>query len=233
MISKNVICLKHGAKYNFDYVNRLYSMVRRHSTYEINFYCITENPYNLHPDIKILPLPSNISLQGWWYKPYVFSKNFPVIGDLLFIDLDVVIIKNIDCFWDYEPDKFCIIRDFTRSQISDWKRFNSSIFKLKSGSFPNVWENLVNDLNQSKRMHGDQDWIYSQIKHNFQFWPDEWIRSYKWEIRNRNDVIKIGLKRQFKEIANPTVDSRTKILVFHGDPKPSDVQDPIIVDNWQ
>ena len=82
-------------------------------------------------------------------------------------------------------------------------------------------------------MHGDQDWIYSQIRNNFQFWPDDWIRSYKWEIRSRNDIIKIGLKRQFKEVANPAIDPRTKILVFHGDPKPEEVQDPIIVDNWR
>jgi hypothetical protein len=164
----------------------------------------------------------------------VFSKNFPVIGDLLFIDLDVVIIKNIDCFWDYEPDKFCIIRDFTRSQISDWKRFNSSIFKLKSGSFPNVWENLVNDLNQSKRMHGDQDWIYSQIKHNYAYWPDDWCQSYKWEIRDRKEIIGSGQKRTFASILHePKIKLETKILVFHGDPKPDQVKDPIVIDNWQ
>lgn len=234
MISKNVICLKHGVKYSFDYVNRLYSMVKRHSTYEIDFYCITEDPSNLHPEIKILPLPSNLPLQGWWYKPYLFSKNFPVIGDLLFIDLDVVIIKNIDCFWDYEPNKFCIIRDFTRSQVSDWQRFNSSVFRLKSRSLPNVWENLINDLDQSKRMHGDQDWIYSQVKHDYAYWPDDWCQSYKWEIRNRKEIIGSGQKRTFATILHePKIKLETKILVFHGDPKPEQVKDPIVVDNWK
>jgi hypothetical protein len=82
-------------------------------------------------------------------------------------------------------------------------------------------------------MHGDQDWIFSQIKTNFCFWPDEWIQSYKWEIRNKTDVIRLENKRIFRSIENPKIDPRTKVLVFHGEPKPSDVQDPIIVDNWR
>lgn len=234
MSNKSVICLKHGVKYNADYVNRLYSMVTRHSSYDINFYCITEDPSNLNSNIKVLSLPTNLPLQGWWYKPYVFSKNFPVDGDLLFIDLDVVIIKNIDCFWTYEPNKFCIIRDFTRSQIADWKRFNSSIFRLNSKSLPSVWDNLIKAPEQAKRMHGDQDWIYDQVKSNFAYWPDEWCQSYKWEVRSRNEIVGVGRQRKFSTILKePKIKSDTKILVFHGDPKPEQVKDPIVVDNWQ
>jgi hypothetical protein len=41
------------------------------------------------------------------------------------------------------------------------------------------------------------------------------------------------MKRVFRDVVNPDIDARTKILVFHGDPKPSEVKDPIIVDNWR
>jgi len=163
----------------------------------------------------------------------VFSSELPLEGTIIFLDLDIVIIDNIDSLWTYNPGRFCIIRDFNRSSIRDWSKFNSSIFKFEKGNFQFVWDNLIKDITVTRKMHGDQDWIYSQIRNNYQFWPDEWIQSYKWEIRNRNDVIKVGLKRQFKEVANPKVDPRTKILVFHGDPKPDEVKDPIIVDNWQ
>ena len=227
-----LVCLKHGDKYNHTYVNKLYNMVKRHTTIPFNFACITENATNLNADIKIIPLPKSKVLSGWWYKPWVFSQELPLQGNILFLDLDIVIIKNIDELWQYNDNSFTIIRDFNRSTIKDWSKFNSSIFKFTQGSYSFVWDNFIKDTSIIRRLHGDQDWIFSQIKSNFRFWPDEWIQSYKWEVRNRNDIIKEGLKRRFKDIANPVIKSETKILVFHGDPKPSDVQDPIIVDNW-
>jgi len=228
-----VVCLKHGNKYDYTYVNKLYSMVKRHTTVPFNFACITENSINLHQDIKIISVPQIHNVSGWWYKPWVFSKDLPIEGNIMFFDLDIVIIKNIDDLWNYNNNSFTIIRDFNRSTIKEWAKFNSSIFKFPKGAYSFVWENFKNDLSITRRLHGDQDWIFNQIKKDFQFWPDEWIQSYKWEVRNRNDVIKDGLKRRFREIANPTIKPETKILVFHGDPKPSDVQDPIIVDNWR
>lgn len=231
-MDKWVVCLKHGKKYGSDYVNKLYNMTKRHSTVPFGFACITEDASELDPNIKIIPMPKQTSISGWWYKPWVFSNDLPLEGTILFLDLDIVVIKNIDQFWTYNPGKFCIIRDFNRSTVKDWNKFNSSIFKFEKGAYSFVWDNLVKDIAVVKRMHGDQDWIFSQIKNNFIFWPDEWCQSYKWEVRSRNDIIRVGPKRKFKEIANPTIDARTKILVFHGDPKPDEVLDPVVVQNW-
>ena len=232
-MDKWFVCLKHGTKYNYEYVNKLYNMVERNCSVPYGFACITEDPTGLNPNIKIIPLPVTPGVNGWWYKPWVFSKDLPLQGTIMFLDLDLVIIKNIDDFWNYCPGRFCIIRDFNRSTVKDWNKFNSSIFKFEKGAYSFVWENFIKDPGIIKRMHGDQDWIYSQIRSNFQFWPDEWIRSYKWEVRNRQDIVRDGVRRIFKEIANPEIDARSRILVFHGDPKPSDVKDPIIVDNWR
>jgi hypothetical protein len=231
--SRNVICLKYGDKYSAQYVNRLFNMVKRHTTGDVGFYCITENPVGLDDHIKVIPLPQNKSLQGWWYKPFVFSKEFPVQGKLLFLDLDIVIIANIDCFFEYTPTKFCIIRDFTRAMNSSWNRYNSSVFRLDSGTLPDVWEKLIRDTSVTKRLHGDQDWLFETIKENFAFWPDEWCQSYKWEIRNRNEIIGVGRQRNFATIQHePKIKPETRILVFHGDPKPEQVKDPIVVTNW-
>jgi hypothetical protein len=232
-MDKWLVCLKHGEKYSSDYVNKLYNMVKRNSTIPFNFACITENPSGLNDKIKIIPIPIHVTLSGWWYKTWVFSNELPLSGSILFFDLDVVVINSIDDLWNYNNGQFCIIRDFNRSTVKNWNKFNSSIFKLEKGSHSYVWENFLKEKDVVKRMHGDQDWIFSQIKTNFCFWPDEWIQSYKWEIRNKTDVIRLENKRIFRSIENPKIDPRTKVLVFHGEPKPSDVQDPIIVDNWR
>lgn len=206
-------------------------MTTRHMTVPHGFACITEDPTGLHPDIRVIPTPKG-KVSGWWYKPWVFSKDIPLEGTLLFMDLDIVVIGNIDNLWTHFPGKFAIIKDFNRSLVKGWEKFNSSIFRLEKGQLPHVWENLAADWKHTTRMHGDQDWIYMQIKKDFVFWPDEWIQSYKWEIRNRNDIVRVNNKRGFKDIANPVIRPETTILVFHGDPKPNEVQDPVVVQNW-
>lgn len=231
MTNKWIVCLKHGQKYSVDYVNRLFNMTKRHSTVPFNFACITEDPAGMNPEIRHIPLPK-YAVSGWWYKPWVFSNEIPLDGTLLFLDLDLVIIKNIDNLWHYKPGRFCIIRDFNRSTIKTWNKFNSSVFRIEKGQYPQVWDNLSKDFLQTRRMHGDQDWIYSQLKNQEIFWPEEWIQSYKWEIRNKTDVVKIGNRRVFKDVVNPVIKPDTNILVFHGDPKPDEVQDPVVVQNW-
>jgi hypothetical protein len=208
-------------------------MVRRHSTVNFGFACITEDPSGLDPNIRVISIPKYLSLNGWWYKTWVFSNELPLTGTIMFMDLDLVIIKNIDELWNYKNGSFAIIRDFNRCTVKEWDRFNSSVFKFEKGQFTHVWDNFIKNTSVTKRMHGDQDWIFDQIRSKFSFWPDEWIRSYKWEIRSRQDVVRVGIKRVFNQIDTPAIEPETKILVFHGEPKPEDVQDPIIVDNWK
>ena len=88
-----ILCLKHGQKYSADYVNKLYNMTQRHCTLEHEFVCITEDPAYLLPGIQTIPLPKG--LDGWWNKPYMFSKDLPINGTILYLDLDVVITSFI------------------------------------------------------------------------------------------------------------------------------------------
>ena len=84
------------------------------------------------------------------------------------------------------------------------------------------------------RLAGDQDFIFEKTKsEDFIWWPDEWIQSYKWEMRDRRDLIRIDSKRNFKENKDPIVKPETCIAVFHGDPHPHEVTDRWVVDNWK
>ena len=42
-----------------------------------------------------------------------------------------------------------------------------------------------------------QDWLYDQVKDNFVFWPDEWLQSYKWEMRNKPTMTRVDGERNF------------------------------------
>ena len=180
-----VVCLKYGDKYNADYVNKLYAMVKRNLTIDHEFVCFTENPEGINEEIRIEPLPDH-PLKGWWYKPMFFNPNLPIKGTILFFDLDVIIFDNIDYLFTHDPGKFYIIRDFNRFVIKNYQKFNSSVFRLNTGQHSEVWTNFIkNSESIMKRYPGDQDWIRVCITQNFNFWPDEWIQSYKWEMRGK------------------------------------------------
>lgn len=227
-----VVCLKHGAKYGAEYVNRLHSMVNRHLTVDHEFVCLTEQPQGINDGIKIIPLHLDSRITGWWYKPYFFNPNLGVDGTILYLDLDVVICNNLDKFFTYKPTEFCIIRDFNRHQRPGWDRMNSSVFRLNTGQHAHVYDEFIKNPHGARRFHGDQDWMYAKIKDNFKFWPDEWVQSYKWEMRGKPEMVRINGKRNFKDIGEPVVLPETSIAVFHGDPNPNECRDPWVVDNW-
>ena len=227
-----VVCLKWGNKYSSEYVNRLNNMVARNLTIPYEFVCFTDNKQGIDAGIRVEPLPT-LPTQGWWYKPYFLSADLPIKGTLLFLDLDVVVFKNIDELFSYQPERFCIIRDFNRSLRANWDRMNSSVFRTPIGMHDSLWQDFKrNPAIHTSRNRGDQDWMFRHIK-NHVFWPDEWIQSYKWEMRGKNKLAMVNGKRNFADIAEPTVLKNTSIAVFHGDPNPADCKDPWVVDRWR
>ena len=69
----------------------------------------------------------------------MFSDQLPIKGAILYLDLDLVICKNIDNMFLYNPDKWCVIRDFTRHIRPDWKKYNSSVIRFDAGSLLSFW----------------------------------------------------------------------------------------------
>jgi hypothetical protein len=230
-----VVCLKWGTKYSAEYVNRLHSMVERNLTLPYSFVCFTDDTKGINSNIRCELLP-DLPVNGWWYKPMFFDPNFVLKGTILFLDLDLIVFKNIDCLFEHRVGKFCIIRDFNRSKIKNYSRINSSVFRIEAGSNSSVYNEFIkNTKSISSRFHGDQEWIYHQSQGRFEYWPDSWIQSYKWEMRSGSEMVKDPQtgKRNFREQGEPVILDDTKIAVFHGDPNPKDCKDAWVVQNWR
>jgi len=233
-VDRFVLCLKHGNKYSAEYVNILHRMVKRHLTLPYTFCCLTEDPKGLDKDIRVIPLPQGLT--GWWCKPYMFSKDLPIKGDILYLDLDVVIARNIDKLFTYHPNAWCTIRDFTRAMRPKWQKYNSSVVRFKTGQLDHVWTDFnKNKVNIQKKFFGDQDWLYHRVGGQAVLYPDNWILSWKWEVRKSKEWAPNGRKgnRTFKDIENVTPRPECCIAVFHGDPNPANCQDPWVRENWQ
>ena len=231
-----VLCLKHGTKYSADYVNKLYNMVKRHCTIDYEFVCLTDDARGINKDVTILPLPGGIA--GWWCKPYMFSKDLPLNGTVLYMDLDVVIADNIDKLFTYQSQHWCTLRDFTRAMRPKWHKYNSSIVRYRVGELDFVWTEYQKDrISIEKRLHGDQDWLY-EVTHKRKgamLYPDSWVQSWKWEVRKDRTFAPGGIrgKRKLKTIEHCKPRVECCVCVFHGDPNPEHCNDPWVVENWK
>lgn len=212
-------------------------MVSRNLSLPHKFICFTEDPEGLDSQIEIFPL-EEMGLAGdfraWWYKLKVFDKDLGIQGTLLFLDLDVTIISNIDCLFEYNPNKFCIIQDFLRIKDPNYAVKNSSVFRMEIGSHPTVWDDFVKFKDQiTAGFAGDQDWISARINEAV-VWPHDWVISYRWELKKQleNDPSK---RISYELESQPPKDCC--ILVFHGTPSPHEVvdipnPDPLIKRHW-
>lgn len=206
-------------------------MVSRHLTIPYEFVCLTDDPSPIDR-VKLIVQPSAGYNKGWWHKVHMFDPELNISGRILYLDLDVVIHNNIDKLVLNHSNEFLGIRDFNRKFQPNWNKLNSSVMSWIGGQYSNIFLDFKKFPREALMLHGDQDWIWQKLGNRITFWPDSWILSYKWEIRNRNEINFGSVPRVFKTVANPIIPPDCSICVFHGDPNPHDVLDPYVIDNW-
>jgi hypothetical protein len=229
----HVVCVKWGNKYSVNYVNTLKNMCDRHITVPYQFHCFTENKQGIDNGINIIDLPTLPGIKTWWSKLYMFSPVSALHGTILYFDLDVVIFRNIDHFFSHDPGQFMIIRDFNRCRVKDWNLSNSSCMRWQSGTMHYLWQEFQNNPTTiMQNNHGDQDWITKRAKQDIRHWPDEWIRSYKWEMLERTQT-KIKNGQKWIHDIPPKITQENCVAVFHGKPDPHECGDQFVIDNWR
>jgi len=224
----NIVCVYWGSKYKPEYVQNLYNMVERHLTIPFNFICFTDH-VNLHDLVK-----GNITfkkfhrheMEGWWNKLQLFSDKSELKGVNLYFDLDVVILKNIDCFATWGDDlTFGIIRDFGQPKML----YNSSIMKWNNANATKlIWDKYFADRPRWRKVQGDQNVITELMQNQKSIlkpFPDDWSQSYKWLDRTQTRFHKS--KWTFEQ------DPKAKIAVFHGQPNPHESDQKWVKDNWK
>ena len=135
-------------------------MCKRNITVPYEFHCITDDLQGLDPHIKTIKLPNDPWIKTWWSKLWMFSPEFPLKGNVLYFDLDVVVFRNIDRLFTYDEGNFMIIRDFNRCRVPKWNLSNSSVMRWTPGKLNYLWTEFKDKPNIiMQNNHGDQDWI--------------------------------------------------------------------------
>lgn len=179
-----VICMKWGKLYGPEYVNILYSMVRKNVTGDLRFVCLTDNYEGINGDVELYPCPK-VSIpqphcnRGWRkLSLYDTSENlFGLTGDWLYLDLDVIVTGCLDRFFEYKPEQdFIVMKNWTQPGKNIG---NTSVYRFKVGADSYLLKQLINDQDDILNQYNNsQTYISRNIKH-LTFWPDEWCVLFK------------------------------------------------------
>lgn len=221
MNSVTILTMKWGTAYSADYVNKAYAMVKRNLTIPFNFVCFTDDPLGIRPEVQTFPLPEiEVPEQhrcSPWQKLSMFKKDLAgVSGVGLFLDLDIVIVENIDCFFTLgNEDDFYIIENWTQLGRGVG---NSSVYRFPISKLDFIYEEYVKDpLKVCSSYDNEQIFLSKMIVergHILNFWPAEWCQSFK-----RASLSKNFIHNWFNE---PIIPNGVKIVIFHGHPKPDE-----------
>ena len=226
----NFACVYYGDKYTFPYVKNLHNMVERNLTIPHKFICFTDNTViHRRKEFKTTNIEfrqfKRHDFQGWFNKLQLFSPDSGLEGDTLYMDLDVVIMKNIDSLATIgESKNFVGMNDFNPTS----GLFNSSIMRFNNKYHSKlIWEQYLKRRSECSKFHCDQEIISLLIKSHEDTisFPDEWTQSYKW--LNRKGERYHTTKMTYEQ------DLNAKVCVFHGSPNPAESTQKWVQDLWK
>ena len=95
------ICLKWGTKYGPEYVNRLFQSICKQYRNPCEFYCYTDDPTNLKPEIKIRDIAELRKVENSCFtmeKLFLFD-GLDFEGPYCLLDIDILIQSDITSYF--------------------------------------------------------------------------------------------------------------------------------------
>jgi len=229
-------CVIHGTGYDWVYVDRLYNMLQRNLPQGIRMHVYTEptRPVPAHMIRHDLTEWSGISgpRRSWWYKMQLFDPQHHQ-GNMLYFDLDTVIVRDLSWITALPTDHLWGIRDFKYLQNANRSVLNSSIMWWNVSSHAQVWHDFVSQdvATVTRRYPGDQDYIYAALGPNrIRYFDQSQVQSWRWQCWDGG----YDFARRAHRLpgTGTQIPPDASVLVFHGNPKPHKIADPAVVQFW-
>lgn len=178
---KTILTLKYGDKYTADDVNRIYLDTNG----KYNYVCVTDDPEGLRSDIYTIPIDHEI--EGHWEKVKLFQYHF---GKTLYLDLDIVIQKDIDhlfsyldkhpmiCYTYWKPEHFPYHKD-ERWSFNYLSNYNSSVMLWENAR--HIYEYWEKDQDYYMVKYAGDDRFLFHENFTFEHWPEGEIYSYRFD----------------------------------------------------
>lgn len=182
---QTVICLKWEDRYGAEYVNRLYSMVRRNTARPLRFVCFTDDPNGIVEGVEIKEMPPFDLPEKMRRHPFrrmfLFRPDLAEIsGVVLHFDLDLIVTGSIDPFFDECPKS-----DFVTAE--NWTQpgqgiGNMSIFRYRVGALGKVWERFRPDPMAMMDLYRNSQTFVCRTIGKVDFFPPDWCLSFKHSL---------------------------------------------------
>ncbi len=227
MTTANIMCIKWGTLFGPEYVNRLYSGVRRNLDLPVRFFCMTERAQGLHPDVEVLDLPvepfhdeMNAALavanrQGAMRKVSLFRPGLvpDLDGPVLGFDLDVVITGDLRPIWDLALGTVAMRHDWTEARKGR-PTGHGSVFRFDPRRHGYLYEDLAaNPYAEVEAARGSEQRYTSHKamdRGEFTYIPGPWVVSFKYDC--------LGLPPR-NWLHAPRLPRDARVVCFHGRPK--------------
>ena len=222
----NVVCVKWGTLYTSDYVNKLYSMVKRNLTMEFDFYCITDDSKDIRSEVICKTCPVDWlhdvgSTENQWYKESMFVPGTLPERKTLYLDLDVVIVSKLDPLFEYDDASWCMCRDFLKREIPT---FHGAVMIFN----PKYWYDFFDFFHKKvksgyKLLRGKEQPLIAEYHllnkyKNLKIMPNNWVWSFRLgHLRDDVTVYNQNIYRGYKPPDNGIICS------FHGFPSQHEV----------
>ena len=214
-MTKTIICMKWGARYGAVYANRLYAMVRRHLTGDLRFICFTDDREGLRPEVEAhdlppIELPDRVRWLPWrkislWQSPLIDLE-----GEVLFLDLDIVITGSLDDFFTYEPGAFCVIENWTQKGQGIG---NTTAYRFTVGRHTDIFERFASDPEAVlAQFRASQQYVSACIPEK-RYWPLSWCVSFKHSLLPSFPM---------NWVKTPALPRDARIVAFTGHPDPDE-----------
>lgn len=164
--------------YTPEYVDKLRKMVARHTRKPFNTVCLTDQPEVMPEGVTpVVAPPTAKGMRGWWRKIDLFNPVMPFGARVLYLDLDVLVVGDLDPIIDFPAD-FAIAPDSApnfegRGQWKTIKGYQSSAMVWDHKSRNKFFTRFDPDM--PNRLWGDQDAL-KEISPNEQTFPKDWFK---------------------------------------------------------
>ena len=206
-----------------EYLEKLRNMLERNLTVPYRLNCLTDQVRYKVDGVNMKPIQSPLT-KGNLRKLAIFNPAYN-FGRIFAIDLDIVILDNIDEIVNFNKSKI-MARAAFKTKKKEWKPDGDiHLINMTKAQKSRVWTFI---RRQSRviynRTHGAERLFYEQFWNNLfpdmRFLQKEFpykVRSYKQDEINKTFHVPNG----------------TKIVTFHGVPKPHECEESWICEYWR
>lgn len=151
------LTLKWGDKYGPEYVNRLYNNVKNTYSGPFEFWCFTDDSYGIDEAVRtadITDLP-HYGIEGNIFTIVKLDlfRHLPFEGPYVFIDLDVLILKDLKPYFDeYQFSEPRYLNNYWSDRVRELSTFHRGDCFINSSFL--TWNN------------GQFDWLYDLYEDN-------------------------------------------------------------------